>query len=146
MSLTRNPRSNLLPNIIKVLSLSWNYLVVADDVSYPAAQLPNFQLGLQTHFTRLTLLTARHPNQLLLISPTSSLVRLGNHLDIVLFASECLFLWINCFVMTPVILELLLTPLTTLLIGQPHKHIHIQFQLRTLVSEAISTNSTRQNT
>jgi hypothetical protein len=146
MSLTRNLRSDLLPNIIKVLSLSWDYLVIADDVSYLATQLPNFQLGLQTHFAQLILLTVRHPNQLLLISPTSSLVRLGNQLDIVLFASECLFLWINCFVMTPVILELLLMPSTTLLIGWPHEHIHIQLQLRTLVSKAILTNSTRQNT
>jgi hypothetical protein len=108
------------------LSLSWNYLAVADDVSYPTPQLPNFQLGIQTHFAQLILWTARHPNQLLLISPTSSPVRLGNHLDIVLSASKYLFSSINCFMMIPVILWLLLMPLITLLSGRPHEHIHIQ--------------------
>ena len=91
MSLTRNPRSDLLPSIIKIFLFSWNYLVIPDNVSYPTPQLPKIQLGKQTHFTQLILWTVRHPNQLLLISPTSSPVRLGNHLGIVLAASRYLF-------------------------------------------------------
>lgn len=148
MSLTRNPRSDLLPSIIKVChsyGITWS-LAVADDDSYPTPQLPNFQLGVQTHFAQVILWTARHPNRLLSISPTSSPVRLGNRLGIVFPASKYLFSSIHCFVMTPVILGLLLMPSTTLPSGRPHEHIHIQPQLQTQVSEAISTNSTRKST